>query len=335
MKHFPICLTSLVLAITCAALGCNNDGGLLGKISETKPEHQELTQQAPQKIVQEVPPSKPEEKAPTPEPTKTTPTNNNVNADQKSKKLPLGIDYTDFLKPTLTNDEMKLHDALQLNLYTHVLLEITKEKGKNTKQFFVIKNCLKPCLKSPSTCYDDMADYYHESIYKLIRSTTALIFILSSLNPDTFTRGQMHLFPISLAASLYIAAGQTDGALTGQLYNLNISNDNLNDLRKQFYLSPIGSEILNSPLDDKSKQRLIGIWFLRQVHYAVESILSKQDYSKDKYNTYIKTLETLTDLDDILSIITYESMPSNIDWSKYNSSKQNTEHINLHRRSRR
>ncbi len=234
---------------------------------------------------------------------------------QNSEKILLGGDYSSILDTSLNDSEKKYYINL-INVIDHYLkAEIKKEEGKDIKQFFAIKKCLKPCLKSPSTCYNNMEDYYHESIYKYIRSLYILTMPQALRGEIKFDTLGLILFDI--ASKIFAAGSQTRPGLA--CFGAN-PPDNCSVSLEVFRSSPVGREILNSPLDDKSKQRLIGIWFLRQTPYAVESWFD--DSSPEDVKPVIK--DTIADWTKqfeeklpVLSSITYDSMPANIDWSKY------------------
>ena len=207
-----------------------------------------------------------------------------------------------MLNPDALGESSDKYNAISKLLVISTINEVKKEQGKKTSQFFSIKQCLKPCLKSPATCYDDMAYYYHESIYKLIRATTVLAFTL-----DTIPVEQIGYFSLGFASQIFSLAAQN------QLSNINDPNT-----IQILSASPVGKEILESSLDDKSKSRIIGIWFLRQVHYAVETIYNATDYAQvTQYNEFVKKIEEGPVLWKVLDKITYDSKPANIDWKKY------------------
>jgi hypothetical protein len=260
----------------------------------------------------------------------------NINADPNQ---PVHVDWAQYgykdNTPTVQEDNNKInldnwildpdklgkagdtYSKYLLLLVSSVKNQIELEQGKSTGQFFSIKKCLKPCLKSPSTCYQDMDDYYHESIYKLMRASLALSSIAIPLS-NGIANADDHLlsFTIGFASAMYLFASQP------QTLNNFINTDAIT-------ASPVGREIYNSPLDFKSKQRLIGIWMLRQVHYAVEDIYNQMGVAKA---TGISFNEMIQGYDEFatpafLDTITYDSKPTYIDWSKY-SSKQKT--LNIH-----
>lgn len=213
--------------------------------------------------------------------------------------------------------------VVENNLFKALQDEIEKEEGKSVDQFFVIKKCLEPCLKSPSTCYGDMDDYYQESIFKLTRASV----LLDNL-----------MFTISLQGGFKIKNGsQIDWNSLSVMLTLGIVNTiyslvNFNDIEKfnQFTkpiveLSPVGRKIFNSNLDFKSKQRLIAIWLMRQVPYAVEDVFRK--WNSNGININIKDFDQKV-IDDktinYLNNLIYDSKPAKIDWNKYTQQKQIT-----------
>ena len=212
----------------------------------------------------------------------------------------------------------KIFAAIENPLLESLENEIRMEEGKSTDQFFAIKKCLKPCLKSPSTCYDDMADYYHESVFKLMRASVQLNALATTLIVMSNAKIENGRSFDELA--VYFAVG-----ITAKIFNLvNTNMELFNKFTKPIAeLSPVGRKILNSELDFKSKQRLIGIWMMRQIPYAVEDVF--KTYNQNGLTLTIKDLDPKRIEDNTinyLNALTYDSKPANIDWRKYTKQKK-------------
>ena len=298
MNHTLIRLASILIATTIAATGCNGNKSSHGALSskdKAKMEQPETIQAAPE-------------------------TSNNA--------PDLGTFIVDrtIVEGAAGPGIGEVFEAINNQLLTSLENHIRLEAGISIDQFFAIKKCLNPCLKSPSTCYQDMEDYYHESIYQMMRSLvqldaiTSTLIIIGKYKTNNTSLDQISvLFTIGFASMVYRASSQS-----GRLQ----SDTEFNEATKQIIeLSPVSKKIYNSNLDFKSKQRLIGIWFMRQIPYAIEDVfklINQKGIDLTTKDLDENTIENKTLA--YLNLITYDSKPANIDWSRYRStSSKNTE----------